>query len=127
MKKLSQTANSSKKRKPRPSPSVDLSKTLISMAHSSVDEVLHLFDTELEGLSKTEAKRRLVKSGLNEIESEKPIAWYVQLLKTVTNPLSLLLIALAIISLLTGSLTAAFIISIVFISLGIVFFLSWII
>ena len=67
MKKLSQTANSSKKRKPRPSPSVD-SSTLISIAHSSVDEVLDLFDTELEGLSKTEAKRRLNKSGLNEIE-----------------------------------------------------------
>ena len=111
MKKLSQTANSSKKRKPRPSPSVNSSKTLISIAHSSVDEVLHLFDTELEGLSEIEAKRRLGKSGLNEIEREKPIAWYVQLLKTVTNPLSLLLIALAIISLLTGSLTASFIIS----------------
>lgn len=36
--------------------------------------------------------------------------WYVQLLKTVTNPLSLLLIVLAIVSLFTGSTTAAVII-----------------
>ncbi|WP_009632065.1 magnesium-translocating P-type ATPase [Synechocystis sp. PCC 7509] len=111
MKKLGQTANASKKPKTRASPSVDSSKTLINVAHSSVNEVIHLFDTSLEGLSETEAKRRLGKSGLNEIEREKAIAWYVQLLKTVTNPLSLLLIALATISLLTGSLTAAFIIS----------------
>jgi P-type Mg2+ transporter len=68
MKKLSQTANLSKKHNPKSSPSVDSSKTLISIAHSSVDEVLHLFDTELEELSETEAKRRLNKSGLNEIE-----------------------------------------------------------
>ena len=75
-----------------------------------MDGVLDLLDTSLEGLSETEAKRRLGKSGLNEIAREKPIAWYIQLLKTVTNPLSLLLIVLATISLFTGSPTAAFII-----------------
>jgi P-type Mg2+ transporter len=111
MKTLNQTAHSSKKPKPISSPHEDSSKELISIAQSDVDEVLRLFDTELEGLSETEAKRRLAKSGLNEIAREKPIKWYIQLLKTVTNPLSLLLITLAIISLLTGSLTAAFIIS----------------
>jgi len=110
MKTLSQTANSSKKPKTGSSPSVDSSKTLIDIAQHDVDGVLHLFDTSLEGLSETEAKQRLGKSGLNEIAREKPIMWYVQLLKTVTNPLSLLLIVLATISLLTGSPTAAFII-----------------
>lgn len=111
MKTISQTANASKKPKTSSSPSVDSFKALIDIAQLDVDGVLHLFDTELEGLSETEAKRRLGKSGLNEIAREKPIKWYVQLLKTVTNPLSLLLIALATISLLTRSLTAAFIIS----------------
>lgn len=111
MKKLSQTANSSKKPKTRASPSVDSFIALIDIVQRDVDGVLHLFDTSLEGLSETEAKQRLGKSGLNEIAREKPIKWYVQLLKTVTNPLSLLLIALATISLLTGSPTAAFIIS----------------
>ena len=75
-------------------------------AAAGVDGVLHLFDTSLQGLSEAEAKRRLGKAGLNEIPREKPIAWCVQLLKTVTKPLSLLLIALATISLLMGSLTA---------------------
>jgi len=110
MKKLRQTANLSKKPKTRSSPSVDSSKSLIDIAQHDVDGVLHLFDTSVEGLSETEAKRRLGKSGLNEIAREKPTKWYVQLLKTVTNPLSLLLIVLATISLLTGSATAAFVI-----------------
>ena len=110
METLSQTATSSQKPKTT-SASVDSSKALLDVAQRDVDSVFHLFDTSLEGLSETEAKRRLGKSGLNEIAREKPIAWYVQLLKTVTNPLSLLLVALATISLLTGSLTAAVIIS----------------
>jgi P-type Mg2+ transporter len=88
----------------------DSSNALIDIAQKDVDGVLKLFDTTLEGLTETEAQRRLAKSGLNEIAREKPQRWYVQLLKTMTNPLSLLLIALGIISLLTGSPTAAFII-----------------
>lgn len=110
MKQLSQATNASKKPETRASPSVDSSKALIDIARLDVDGVLHLFDTSLEGLSEAEAKRRLEKSGLNEIAREKPIKWYVQLLKTVTNPLSLLLIVLATVSLLTGSLVGACII-----------------
>jgi len=99
-----------KKPKTKSNPSIDSSKRLISIAQSNVDEVLHLFDTSLEGLSESDAKRRLEKFGLNEIAREQPIAWYIQLLKTMTNPLSLLLIVLAIISLATGSTVAALII-----------------
>ena len=110
MKTLSQSPNSSKKPKTGSSSSGDASNALIDIAQHDVDGVLHLFDTSLEGLTETEAKQRLGKSGLNEIAREKAIAWYIQLLKTVTNPLSLLLIVLATISLLTGSPTAALII-----------------
>ncbi|WP_055077533.1 magnesium-translocating P-type ATPase [Pseudanabaena sp. 'Roaring Creek'] len=108
MQTLNQTTNSSKSLKSRTSE--DASASLISIAQSDVNEVLHLFETESEGLSETEAKQRLDRYGLNEIAREKKTAWYVQLLKTVTNPLSLLLIVLAIVSLFTGSTTAALII-----------------
>ncbi len=110
MKKFSQFIHASKQPPPRSHPSEDASKALLDIAQRDVDGVLHLFDTSLEGLTEIEAQRRLVKSGLNEIAREKPIPWYVQLLKTVTNPLSLLLIVLGTISLLTGSPTAALII-----------------
>jgi len=38
------------------------SQALISIAQSNVDEVLHLSETSLEGLSETEAKQRLSNS-----------------------------------------------------------------
>ncbi|WP_310482124.1 cation-transporting P-type ATPase, partial [Chamaesiphon sp. VAR_48_metabat_403] len=102
--------------------SVDSSDALIDIAQKDVAGVLKLFDTSLAGLTETEAKRRLAKSGLNEIAREKPSKWYIQLLKTVTNPLSLLLIVLAIVSLLTGSPTAALIITIMVIFGGLLRF-----
>jgi Mg2+-importing ATPase len=108
MQTLNQTTTSSKSQ--NSSTFKDSSASLISIAQSDVNEVLHLFETELEGLSEPEAKQRLDRYGLNEIAREKKVAWYVQLLKTVTNPLSLLLIVLAIVSLFTGSTTAALII-----------------
>jgi P-type Mg2+ transporter len=70
----------------------DSSNALIGIAQKDVDGVLKLFDTTLAGLTETESQRRLAKSGLNEIAREQPLKWYVQLLKTVTNLLSLLLI-----------------------------------
>jgi P-type Mg2+ transporter len=109
--KPNQTANSG-----------DSSNALIDISQTDVDGVLKLFDTTLAGLTETEAQRRLAKSGLNEIAREKPQRWYVQLLKTVTNPLSLLLIVLAIVSLLTGSPTAALIITIMVIFGGLLRF-----
>jgi Mg2+-importing ATPase len=112
----------SKHSKTKKNHSVDSAKALISIAQSNVKEVLHLFDTELNGLSETEARQRLGKYGLNEIDREKPIAWYLQLLKTVTNPLSLLLILLAVISLFTGNAIAALIIFIMVIFGGLLRF-----
>ena len=112
MKTLSQPSHSFHPLKPGSSSSADSSSVLVDIAQRDVDGVFHLFDTSLEGLSEAEAKRRLEKSGLNEIAREKPVRWYIQLLKTVTNPLSLLLIVLAMVSLLTGSPVAALIISI---------------
>jgi len=120
MKTLTKSANRAEKSKSNSS--IDISKELISIAQSSVDEVLHLFDTSLEGLSEEDAKKRLEKSGLNEIAREKAIAWYMQLLKTVTNPLSLLLITLGVVSLLTGSTIAALIIFIMVIFGGLLRF-----
>lgn len=111
-----------KKSKPASNSSVDSSAALIDIAQRDVEGVLSLFDTCLEGLTETEAKRRLEKSGLNEIAREKPTKWYVQLIKAMTNPLSLLLIFLAIVSLLTGSSIAALIITIMVIFGGLLRF-----
>ncbi len=122
MKSSNQSANSSRKPVEKSSSSIDSSAALRDLAQRDVTGVLQLFDTSESGLLEEEAQRRLKKSGLNEIAREKPIKWYVQLLKTVTNPLSLLLFVLAIISLMTGNPIAALIIFIMVIFGGLLRF-----
>jgi len=81
--------------------SLNSSTKLIDIAHLDVDTALHLLNTSLEGLSESQARSYLEKYGLNEIAREKPPKWYIQLLKTFQNPLAILLIFLAIISLVS--------------------------
>jgi len=49
----------------------DSSKALIKIANCDVNKVLQLLNTSQDGLSETEAKRRLNQFGLNEIPREK--------------------------------------------------------
>lgn len=103
---------SKSKREPKHSGiSLDVSAKLIDIAHSDVDSVLRSLNTSLEGLTELQSDSRLQKYGLNEIAHEKPEPWYIQLLKTFQNPLAILLIALAIIALLTNDVKAAIIIT----------------
>lgn len=110
MPRLREPAKISKQPEAAASSSTDSSSALVDIARRDVAGVLQLFDTSPAGLSEDEAKRRLEKAGLNEIAREKPIVWYIQLLRTMTNPLSLLLIVLAIVSFLTGSFVSGCII-----------------
>jgi len=58
------------------------------------------------GLSLSEVRHRLYKYGKNEVAKEKKNPWWLILLKNLKDPLSLLLLALAIISFLTHDLRA---------------------
>lgn len=110
MKVLRWVRNSTRASNATPELSRDWSAKLMNIAHSDVETVLQEFDTTIEGLSETQSFSRLQKYGLNEIAREKAQKWYVQLLKTFQNPLAILLIALAMISLATGDAKAAIII-----------------
>jgi P-type Mg2+ transporter len=68
-------------------------------------------NTSGEGLSALQAELRLARVGPNQIAHEKPVSWPVQLLKTFKNPLVILLSSLAALSLLTGDIKAAVIIT----------------
>ena len=83
---------------------------LIRLAQCDMATVLSKLNTSVEGLSELQANLRRGKIGLNEIAHEKPLKWYVQFLKTFQNPLVILLIVLAIISLVTEDIKAAVII-----------------
>jgi Mg2+-importing ATPase len=83
---------------------------LVQIAHDNIDEILVQLNTSSEGLSELQANLRRGNIGLNEIAHEKPTKWYVQFLRTFQNPLVVLLMVLALISLMTKDIKAAVII-----------------
>jgi Mg2+-importing ATPase len=79
---------------------------LLEWARVDTDTVLQGFGSQLSGLSETEADSRLERIGTNEIAREKRQSAVRRLLNSIKNPLVLLLLALALLSFLTGDLRA---------------------
>jgi len=76
-------------------------------ARTDRDEALKLCNSALEGLTQAEAERRLETHGPNEIATQRPVTWPLRLLHTLRNPLVILLAVLAAVSLATGDIRAA--------------------
>ena len=83
---------------------------LLEKARADSDTVLKELGSQLAGLSGTEADSRLKQVGANEIAREKRQSALMRLLTNVKNPLVLLLVALGVISYLTGDMRATVVI-----------------
>jgi Mg2+-importing ATPase len=92
---------------------------LLEKAHADADAVLKELGSQLGGLSEAEADARLKQVGTNEIAREKRQSALMRLLGNVKNPLVLLLLALGVLSFLTGDLRATVVIF-VMVVLGVV-------
>jgi Mg2+-importing ATPase len=92
---------------------------LLEKARADSDTVLKELGSQLGGLSGAEAGSRLKRVGANEIAREKRQSVLMRLLRNVKNPLVLLLVALGVISYLTGDLRATVVIF-VMVVLGVV-------
>jgi Mg2+-importing ATPase len=92
---------------------------LLEKARADTDTVLKELGSQLEGLSKAEAASRLKQVGTNEIAREKHQSAMMRLLSNILNPLVLLLLALGVLSYLTGDLRAMVVIF-VMVVLGVV-------
>ena len=92
---------------------------LLEMARADTDAVLNGLESQLNGLSDAEAESRLKRFGMNEIAQEKRQSAMMRLLGNIKNPLVLLLLALGMLSFLTGDLRATVVIF-VMVVLGIV-------
>jgi len=79
---------------------------LLEKARADTDTVLKELGSQLGGLSEAEADSRLKQVGTNEIAREKRQSALMRLLSNVKNPLVLLLLALGVLSYLTGDLRA---------------------
>jgi len=84
-----------------------LAQTLTRGASSDVPELLARLHTHHDGLSEDEALALRQQHGLNEVEHEQPLPWWVHLWHCYKNPFNLLLTLLALISFLTEDMKAA--------------------
>ena len=92
---------------------------LLAKARSDADTVLKELGSQPRGLSESEADSRLKQFGTNEIAREKRQSALMRLLSNIKNPLVLLLLALGVLSYLTGDLRAMVVIF-VMVVLGVV-------
>jgi P-type Mg2+ transporter len=92
---------------------------IFQKSHADTDTVLKELKSQLNGLSTLEASARSKQNGLNEIAREKRPSALMRLLSNVKNPLVILLLALGVISFLTGDLRAMVVIF-VMVLLGVV-------
>jgi len=102
-------------RRPSPAPAAGADRvttSLLEAAHLPLADLLAHFDTTAEGLPQTEVADRLALFGPNEIEHERPPAWYVQLLSGFKNPFIAVLLALAVVSFFTGDMKAVIVITV---------------
>ncbi len=92
---------------------------LVESAHLETNQVLEKLNSNQNGLSSTECANRLIQYGHNEVIKEKPLSFFDRIIDEFKNPLTLLLIALGVISYLTGDIRATVMILIMVI-LGVV-------
>jgi Mg2+-importing ATPase len=92
---------------------------LLERARADSDTVLKELGSQLGGLSEAEADSRLKQVGTNEIVRERRQTALIRLLSNIKNPLVLLLLALGVLSFLTGDLRATAVIF-VMVVLGVV-------
>jgi Mg2+-importing ATPase len=88
-----------------------LADTLVAASRSDADALLKRLDSHRDGLSESRAELIRERVGLNEVEHEKPLSWWLHLWHCYKNPFNLLLTLLAIISYLTEDSTATIVIS----------------
>ena len=87
-----------------------LTQRLLQAALAAPDSLLDTLNSHSDGLSESQAEILREQVGLNEVEHEKPLAWWVHLLHCYRNPFNLLLTLLAVISFLTDDMKATVVI-----------------
>jgi len=92
---------------------------LLELGRADSAAVLQQLESRVDGLTQNEADVRLKQHGLNVIARERRQSSLMRLLSNIKNPLVLLLVALGVLSFLTGDLRATVVIFVMVI-LGIV-------
>ena len=87
-----------------------MSRLLAKLALDNADAVLQSLATHADGLSESQAEAVRDRVGMNEIEQEKPLPWWLHLWHCYKTPFDLLLTLLAVISWFTEDVKATVVI-----------------
>jgi Mg2+-importing ATPase len=88
-----------------------LAQTLAAASASEVTQLLAQLASHGGGLTAHEADAIRARVGLNEVEQEKPMPWWLHLWHSYSNPFNLLLTLLALVSYFTDDMKGAIVIS----------------
>ncbi|WP_291580587.1 magnesium-translocating P-type ATPase [Clostridium sp. UBA6640] len=80
---------------------------LISFSKMNLEEVYKKLNTDINGLSNKDIEGRVEEYGLNQVAHERPTPWFVELIKAFINPFIIVLLALAVVSLITDVILVA--------------------
>lgn len=101
---------------------LQLFRDLTEAARAGTAETLERLQTTPQGLSWTEARRRLAEFGPNELRSQKPPPWWTVLWGAARHPFNGVLGVLAVVSFATGDLKATIVmLSMIALSVGLRF------
>ncbi|WP_374255702.1 magnesium-translocating P-type ATPase [Aquabacterium sp.] len=85
--------------------------TLVSVATQPIAQGLSSLQASAQGLSSDEARTRLAQLGANVVVADARVGLLRQLAQRIVNPLNILLLTLALVSVLTGNVESAVIIT----------------
>lgn len=80
---------------------------LISFSKMNLEKIYKELNTDINGLSNKDIEDRVEKYGLNQVAHERPTPWFIELIKAFINPFIIVLLALAVVSLITDVILAA--------------------
>ncbi|KAK9451582.1 uncharacterized protein V1518DRAFT_443655 [Limtongia smithiae] len=97
-----------------------IASALFEVAHLDYDNVLKRFDTDFNGLTASDAAKRLEEYGRNELESAALKPWYLIIFQGLIHPFNILLMILGIlaISVAEDPTTFYFVLVMVIVSVG---------
>ncbi|MFX7025185.1 cation-transporting P-type ATPase, partial [Acinetobacter baumannii] len=81
-------------------------KKLRNISRSDEQLYFEMLDSSVEGITEAQVHERLKEYGLNEIQHEKAPSWFNQLFHAFITPFTGILVAIALISLITDVIIA---------------------
>lgn len=85
----------------------EIKNKLLNFSTMKIEDIYDTLGTTENGIDEKKAEERLEKDGENVVSHDKPLPWYIQLVKAFMNPFILVLVTIGIVSLITDVIIAS--------------------